>query len=139
VPERILGIDLGDRWVGLALSDPLGLTAQPLGVIDLEKEGLIGRLGEIVEARGVAQLVLGLPRNMDGSLGPKAKEALELADRLKQELKLPVFTWDERLSTARAERALSQAQVSIPKRKKHVDAVAAQLILQAFLDSRRQA
>ena len=136
---RILGIDLGDRWVGLALSDPLGLTAQPLGVIDLDKEELVERLGALVEAHGVAELVVGLPRNMDGSVGPKAEEALALADRLQEELELPVSTWDERLSTARAERALSQAEVSVPKRKKLVDAVAAQLILQAFLDSRRQA
>lgn len=137
--QRILGIDLGDRWVGLALSDPLGITAQSLGVIDRQMQDLIERLRQLVKAHQVAQVVVGLPKNMDGSLGVKAKEALELARRLKEELALPVVTWDERLSTVRAERALKQGEVSIFKRKKHVDAIAAQLILQAFLDAHRQA
>ncbi len=135
---RILGMDLGEKRVGLALSDPLHVSAQPLGIIKLEKEELLDKLRQLVAAHGITRVVVGLPKNMDGSLGTKATEALALAQRLRDELKLPVVTWDERLSTVRAERALRQAGLSHGKRKKRIDTVAAQLILQSFLDAHRR-
>ena len=136
--ERILALDLGARRIGLAVSDELGWTAH--GLATLERVGPkkdIARLREIVTEQNVRKLVVGLPRNMDGSLGPQARLVLEFIETLKNKLRLEVIPWDERLTTQAAERVLIEADMSRAKRRKKVDQVAAVLILQGYLDSRR--
>ena len=136
--ERILALDLGARRIGMAVSDELGWTAH--GLATLERVGPkkdIVRLREIVAEQNVRKLVVGLPRNMDGSLGPQARLVLEFIETLKNKLRLEVIPWDERLTTQAAERVLIEADMSRAKRRKKVDQVAAVLILQGYLDSRR--
>jgi putative Holliday junction resolvase len=136
--ERILAMDLGARRIGLAVSDELGWTAH--GLSTLERIGPkkdIARLREIIAEYHVRKLIVGLPRNMNGSLGPQANLALEFIEQLKTKLKLDVIPWDERLTTQAAERVLIEADMSRAKRRKTVDRVAAVLILQGYLDSRR--
>ena len=133
---RTLGVDLGDRAVGLALSDPLGLTAQ--GLPTMERKGDradVATLHGLCTEREVTRVVLGLPRNMNGSEGPRAAKSRAFALRLREEIALPVFLWDERLSTAEAERILIAADVSRRKRKTLIDRLSAQVILQGYLDA----
>ncbi|MBM4287955.1 MAG: Holliday junction resolvase RuvX [Deltaproteobacteria bacterium] len=137
---RILGLDLGAKRIGLALSDALGLTAQGLTV--LQRRGGERDLDQVVELAGkheVQEIVLGLPRHLDGRLGDAAVEVLAWAEALRERLGIPVHTWDERLTTLQAERVLIQADVSRRKRRLVIDKLAAVLILQAFLDARREA
>lgn len=136
VPGRTLGVDLGDRAVGLALSDPLGLTAQ--GLPTMERKGDradSASLALLCRDREVTRLVIGLPRNMDGSEGPRAAKSRAFAKRLHEALGLPVYLWDERLSTAEAERVLIEADVSRKRRKTLIDRLSAQVILQGYLDA----
>ena len=136
---RALGIDVGAVRVGLALSDPLGLTAQPLAVVRrTTPERDLGAIGEIAEKHEVDTLVIGLPINMDGSEGPAA-EAARLFGRLLAPLNLPVEFVDERLSTVVAEAALLEADVRRDKRRQVRDKVAAAVILQTWLDQRARA
>ncbi|RMG44514.1 MAG: Holliday junction resolvase RuvX [Acidobacteria bacterium] len=134
---RILGVDVGTRTLGLALSDEGGTVAMPLSVI--RRSGLrrdIADLARLVREREVTEIVVGLPLGLDGAPGAMAEEARVVADRLAEATGLPVHRWDERLSTVAAERALLEADLSRRKRKRVVDKVAAALILQAFLDRR---
>lgn len=133
---RILGIDFGDRWIGLALSDPGGIIASPLDVLDGEA-ALRDALGRLVREKEIERLVVGLPVNMDGTLGPRAKRTLLFKERLEKEWSLPVDTWDERLTTIQAENALRQGTLSGAKRRMRVDKVAAQILLQSYLDRQR--
>ncbi|WP_003541932.1 Holliday junction resolvase RuvX [Desulfotomaculum nigrificans] len=134
---RVMGLDVGDKTIGVALSDPLGWTAQALEVIrrgdNLDKD--LNRLAEIVQEYQVEQILVGLPKNMNGTLGPQGEKVLAFIERLKERINLPVKTWDERLSTVAAERALLEADVSRSKRKKVIDKMAAAVILQGYLDS----
>ncbi len=135
---RILGIDFGEKRIGLAISDPLGFTAQ--GINTLPHTGLknvIEALAEVCRQHEVREIVIGLPVNMNGSLGPKAKEILELVPRLEKKLDLPVKTWDERLSTRQVGRLMIEGGVSREERKKKSDRLAAVLILQSYLESKR--
>jgi putative Holliday junction resolvase len=137
---RILGIDYGHRRVGLALSDPLGITAQGYGVLENRGERpLLEEIGERIREKDVHAIVIGLPKGLDGSLGKKAAEVLRFAGRLREEFGLPVTCWDERLSTREAERRLLEAGLSHKKRKKKLDVMAAQLILQSFLEAKGHA
>ncbi len=131
-----LGIDLGDRTIGLAVSDGLGLTAQ--GLDTLERHGGqrdVDALRAVCAEREIARIVVGLPRNMDGTEGPRALKTRAFAARIHEALQLPVFLWDERLTSAEAERLLIAADVSRKKRAAVIDKLAAQLILQGWLDS----
>ncbi|GAB4260194.1 Holliday junction resolvase RuvX [Thermincola ferriacetica] len=132
---RVLGLDVGTKRIGVAVSDPLRLTAQGLTVIKRGEE--LTELPRIIEQMEVSEIVVGLPKNMDGSLGPKAQEILELTEKLRETLQLPVHTYDERLTTVAAERILLEADLSRAKRRQVVDKTAAVLILQGYLDSRR--
>ncbi len=135
---KILGLDVGHKRIGVALSDELGWTAQPyttLGRKGLAKD--LSALREIVEREGVAEIVVGLPRNMNGSEGPQARKARRFAEEVRRALGLPVVEWDERLSSVAAERVLIEADVSRKKRRGQVDKLAAVLILQGYLDSDR--
>lgn len=140
----VVGLDFGERRIGVAVSDTRGLTAQPVRAIERSATGGlaedIGRIREIVEARKAERIVVGLPLNMDGSVGPAARRARRFANRLARETGLAVVLQDERLTTTEAERSLLLADESRARRRELRDAVAAALILQAYLDSqaRRQ-
>ena len=134
---RVLGIDFGVRRHGLAVSDPLGYTAQPAGVVSRKgKDPGLGEIAEVIEEKEVALIVVGLPFHMDGRPGDHHDEVLAFVGLLEERFGLPVRTIDERLTTVQAERALDQMGLSRKKRKARVDQMAAQLILQAWLDSR---
>jgi putative Holliday junction resolvase len=131
---RVLGIDFGEKRLGLALSDESRTLASPLAVYERKDiQSDLRFLGDLIARYQIAEIVLGLPLNMDGSLGPKAQQALEFKRALEESLKLPVHTFDERLTTAEAERALLEANMSRRKRKARRDALAAVLILQGYL------
>ena len=132
---RILGLDIGSKRTGVAISDELGITAQPLETIDSKD---IERVINLIEEYKVEELVVGLPLNMNGSQGPKAREVISATDSLKGKLSIPVRMWDERLTTVGIEKELIRADVSRRKRRKSIDKLAAQLILQGYLDSRRR-
>ncbi len=133
---RVLGLDVGSKTIGIAVSDELGIIAQ--GVSTLKRKGLqqdIAELRTIVENKGIEKIVIGLPKNMNDTLGPSAKMVLSFMGVLKRAVSVPIVTWDERLSTVAAERVLIEADMSRKKRKRVVDKVAALLILQGYLDS----
>jgi putative Holliday junction resolvase len=136
---RILALDVGEKRIGLAVSDPLGITAQGLEVLSRrDPQTDLARLVEVARKWGVQEIVLGLPRHLDGRPGQAVPEILELARQLKEALGVQVVTVDERLTTAQAERVLLQADVSRRRRRQVVDQLAAVLILQGYLDSRGQ-
>ena len=135
--ERCLGLDLGDKRIGLALSDALGWTAGPLPTltrVGWKKD--LAALRSLISAHEVRRIVIGLPLRMDGLEGERARRTRDFVDRLRSALPIPVETWDERLTTVEAERALLQADLRREKRRKVVDSVAAILILQGYLDYR---
>lgn len=132
-----MGIDFGDRSIGIAISDPMGWTAQGIEVIhQSRKNPPINRLGELIKEYEVSKIVLGLPRRMDGTLGDRAEKSKIFAEELELEFSLPVELWDERFSTVSAERALLEADTRRDKRKKVIDKVAAVIILQNYLDAK---
>jgi putative Holliday junction resolvase len=135
---RILALDVGTKRIGLAVSDPLGITAQGLGVLERKDwDRDLARLLEIARPYQVQEVLVGLPRHMDGRPGEMAEEILALARALAEALGARVATWDERLSTVEAERVLIQADMSRKRRRRVVDKVAASIILQAYLDGRQ--
>jgi putative Holliday junction resolvase len=133
--KRLLGIDLGKARVGLAISDELGMLAHPLETFSVQqKNALIERVAEIAREKEVECVVVGLPRNMDGSMGPAATETLAFVDQLRAKLSCAIVTWDERLTTVAAHRVLREAGRSTRTTRGQVDQVAAQMILQGYLD-----
>lgn len=133
---RILAIDYGKKRFGLAISDPLGFTAQGLPTLASQgRKSDLEKIAQVVRENEVEKIVVGLPRKMDGTLGQAAEEVLAFVEELKRDLGLRIITWDERLSTKRAEREMISADLSRSKRKRSRDKVAAQLILQSFLDA----
>jgi putative holliday junction resolvase len=134
---RVIGLDLGDKWIGIARSDESARIAYPLEVV-AGVESAFARLESLISEEGVVRIVLGLPRNMDGSLGPKAREALRFAEALRARFPVPVETWDERLSTVEAERYLRDAEVPRRRWKERVNQVAAQIVLQSYLDRKNR-
>lgn len=136
---RIGGLDVGDKTIGVALSDELGWMASGLEVIRRRAlEGDLARLGEIARQYGVELWVVGMPRNMNGTYGPRADLTRQFIEALRDRVGLPVETWDERLTTVAAERVLLEADVSRAKRRKVIDKMAAAVILQGYLDSRQR-
>lgn len=135
---RIMGLDYGDKTIGVALSDEMGWTAQALTVIRrTSKAEDLKKIAALTESHQVEEIVVGFPKNMNASIGPRARLCMRFADTLEQTLGFPVQLWDERLSTAMAERSLIEADVSRKKRKQVVDQIAAAVILQGYLDSRK--
>ena len=131
-------MDPGTKRVGLAVSDPTGTIAQALTTISAEpRPSLAVRVAEIARERDAEAIVVGLPRRMDGSFGPEAKAARVLAAEIRRESRLPVELVDERLTTAAAERSLIEGGVRREKRRASIDRVAAALLLQSHLDSKR--
>ena len=129
----ILGIDFGRVRIGLAISDELRLLAHPLETIPANKDSG-KRIAEIVRERKIDKVVVGIPRQMDGEIGTAATQALEFATKLRAQLPCEVQTWDERLTTVAANRALRDAGRKTRDTRKFVDQVAAQMILQSYLD-----
>lgn len=133
---RILGLDIGDRTIGVAVSDPLGFTAQ--GITTIRRKGEkrdIKELKDICEKYNIELVVSGLPKNMNGTLGSQSEKVMKFCEVIKEYIKLPVEMWDERLTTAAANRAMIEGDLSRAKRKKIVDKMAATYILQGYLDS----
>jgi putative holliday junction resolvase len=140
LPRRapLLGLDLGTKTIGVAVSDPDRSIASPLTVLARRKFTTdAAALGELARSRAAGGIVLGLPRNMDGSEGPRAQSTRAFARNIAGTLGLPVMLWDERLSTVAAERALLEADTSRRRRAEVIDQVAAGIILQGFLDRLR--
>lgn len=133
---RIMGLDLGEKTIGIAMSDPMALTAQPLLVIRRSKKEM-EELNRIIIEYGVEEMVLGYPKNMNGTLGERARLSEAFAKVLEDKFSLPIKLWDERLSTVGASRVLLEADISRAKRKKVIDKMAAVFILQGYLNSLR--
>lgn len=136
---RILGLDFGSRTVGVAVSDELLLTAQGVETIERKDENKLrktcARIEALIEEYGVAELVLGFPKNMNNTEGERAEKTKEFQEMLKRRTGLPVILWDERLTTVAAEQVLMESGVRRENRKAVIDKVAACLILQGYLDS----
>jgi putative Holliday junction resolvase len=133
---KILGLDIGEKRIGIAISDELGYTAQGMRVMN--RSGLaddLTVLRELIKETEATEVVVGLPKNMDGTLGESAQKVLSFAKKMEEFLSLPVILWDERWTTAEATRLLVDADISRSKRRKVVDKLAAVLILQGYLDS----
>lgn len=133
---RILALDHGTKRIGVAVSDELKMIASPLEFIPAEEaEPAMRRLLEILKDKEVEQIVVGMPRNMDGSYGPAAEKVKEFVAQIRAVTQVPVRTWDERLTSAQANRVMIEANVRRDKRKEKVDAMAAAVLLQSFLDA----
>jgi len=133
---KVLGLDIGEKRIGVAVSDELGYTAQGMQVlIRKELDEDLAALKELIEAAEVTEVVVGFPKNMDGSVGESAQNVLSFVKKMEESLTIPLILWDERWTTAEATRVLLQADLSRKKRRKVVDKLAAVLILQGYLDS----
>lgn len=136
---RVMGLDYGSKTVGVAISDPLGITAQGIETIHRKAENklrqTLARIEELAKEYEVEKLVLGFPKNMNNTIGDRAEKSLELKEMLERRTGLPVIMWDERLTTVEAERTLMESKVRREDRKKYVDKIAAVFILQGYLDS----
>lgn len=135
---RIMGLDVGDKTIGVAVSDLMGLTAQGVKTIKrVGKKKDIEALKEIIKERQVNKIVSGLPKNMNGTLGPQGEKVIKFCELLEEETGIKIEYWDERLSTVAAERTLIQGNVRRENRKGVIDMVAAAIILQGYLDRQR--
>ena len=135
-----MGLDYGSKTIGVAISDPMGLTAQGLEIIRREEENKLRkslrRIEELVQEYQGEEIVLGFPKNMNNTIGERAEKSLQLKETLERRLGLPVVMWDERLTTVEADRTLIEAGVRRENRKKYVDMIAAVFILQGYLDAK---
>lgn len=139
---RIMGLDFGSKTVGVAISDPLGLTAQGIEIIRREQENklrrTLARIEALIAEYQVTEIVLGFPKNMNNTIGDRAEKSLAFKEMLERRTGLPVVMWDERLSTVSANRTLMESGVRRENRKEYVDMIAAVYILQGYLDSRER-
>ena len=137
---RIMGMDYGEKTIGIAVSDPFGWTAQGVEIIRRKDENNLKesmeRIKELIEQYDVKKIVLGFPKNMNNTLGVRAEKTLEFKEKLEKRFSIEVILWDERLSTKAAESILLEADISRSKRKKVIDKMAAVYILQGYLDSK---
>lgn len=137
---RIMGLDYGSKTVGVAVSDPMLITAQGLEIIRRKDENklrqTLARIEEIIAEYEVGEIVVGFPKNMNNSVGDRGELSLEFKDKLERRTGLPVFMWDERLSTVEADKVMMDAGVRRENRKDFVDKIAATIILQGYLDRR---
>jgi putative Holliday junction resolvase len=135
-----MGLDFGSKTVGVAVSDPLGITAQGVEIVRRKSENklrqTLARIQELTQEYQVTELVLGYPKNMNGTEGPRCEKTKEFKELLEKRTGLPVTLWDERLTTVAADRAMMEAGLDFEKRKEHVDEIAAILILQGFMDAK---
>ena len=133
---RRVALDVGERRIGLAVSDELGMVASPVRTIDIKRERLDGLIKAINQYDPV-EIIIGMPTGMSGREGPQAEETRTFAGRLAEHIDVPITYWDERLTTFAADQALTESGYRTKRRKQMVDAVAASLILQSYLDSLR--
>ena len=136
---RLMGLDYGSKTVGVAVSDPLGLTAQGVETVWRKQENKLrqtmARIEELISEYQVERIVLGYPKNMNNTIGERAEKSLEFQQMLERRTGLPVIMWDERLTTVEANRTLMEASVRRENRKQYMDKLAAVFILQGYLDS----
>ena len=136
--ERIIGLDFGSKTTGVAVSDPFGWTAQGVEIIRRKEENklrkTLARIEELVKEYGASRIVLGLPKNMNNSLGDRAEKSLAFKEMLERRTGLPVVMWDERLTTVAADRTMMEAGIRREHRREYVDEIAAVFILQNYLD-----
>ncbi len=136
---RILGLDFGSKTVGVAVCDPLGITAQGVEIIRRKDENklrqTLARIEELVKEYEVEKIILGLPKNMNNTSGERVDKTMEFKAMLERRTGLPVVMWDERLTTVAADRIMMDAGIRREQRKDYVDMIAAELILQGYLDS----
>ncbi len=133
--ERLMGLDVGDKTIGIAISDLLGFTSQ--GITTIRRKGIktdIIELKSLIEEYSVDKLVIGLPKNMNNTIGPQGEKVIKFTEKIKQKIDIEMVFQDERLSTVSAERMLISADVRRDKRKQVIDQVAATYILQAYMD-----
>lgn len=137
---RIMGLDFGSKTVGVAVSDPLLITAQGIEIIRRKDENklrqTLARIEELIVEYEVSEIVLGLPKNMNDTIGDRAELSLEFQDKLERRTGLPVTMWDERLTTVAADKVMMEAGIRREHRKEYVDKIAASFILQGYLDYR---
>lgn len=133
--KRVLGIDCGDVRVGVAVSDELGFMAHPLETIDVRRTKAVARIAELAAERDVETIIVGMPRNMNGTHGPASEKATKFAAELRAALPCMIITWDERLTTVSAQRSLQEAGRKAKDQKNIIDQAAAQVILQSWLDA----
>ncbi len=134
---RILGLDVGSRRIGLAISDPLGITAQGLETLQRQnKRSDFAQLEQVIRDYQVAEIVIGLPLRMTGAAGTQAEKMQGFAEEIRRRFRLPVHLWDERLTSVQANRLLRETDMSIKRRGQVVDRMAAVLILQSWMDAR---
>ncbi|MCK9556007.1 Holliday junction resolvase RuvX [bacterium] len=132
---KFLGVDFGHKRVGLAVSDDLNITAQGLGFVHFtDIDQFINHLAQLIENKGITSIVIGNPVNMSGKDSPGSRKVKDLAEKINKELNINVNLWDERLTTVSAQRILISANITRKKRKEKVDSLAAQIMLQNFLD-----
>lgn len=135
---RIMGLDFGSKTVGVAISDPLLITAQGIEIIRRKEENklrqTLARIEELIEEYQVTEIVLGLPKNMNDSEGPRAALSREFKDKLERRTGLTVTLWDERLTTVEADNIMIEAGIRRENRKEYVDMIAAQLILEGYME-----
>ena len=136
---RYMGLDVGDKTIGVAMSDEIGLTANPVTVISrtgsLKRE--IGEIRRLVQENGIGRIVVGMPFMLDGSVGIQAEKVQAFVENLRRRITVPVVTWDERLTTAEVERILIASDQSREKRKKVIDKMAAAVILRSYMDRQK--
>ncbi|MEH7012209.1 Holliday junction resolvase RuvX [Neobacillus niacini] len=136
---RIMGLDVGSKTVGIAISDELGWTAQGLKTLKIDEEKNkfgFDEIGQLIKEYGISQVVIGMPKNMNGTIGPRGEASKRYAEEIENQFSVSTILWDERLTTMAAERVLLEADVSRKKRKKVIDKMAAMMILQGYLDSK---
>ena len=138
---RIMGLDFGSKTVGVAISDPLLITAQGITIIRRKEENklrqTLAQIEELIQEYEVTEIVLGNPKNMNDTLGERSKLSEEFKEKLERRTGLPVMLWDERLTTVAADKAMMEAGIRREHRKEHVDRIAATFILQGYLDYRK--
>ena len=135
---RVLALDLGDRRIGMAISDPLRHTARPLMTLErVSRTRDMETIREVIAEQEVAMIVVGMPLSMDGSRGRRARITETFIDRVRGAMRIPVYEWDERLTTVQAERVLIEGNMRRERRREVIDQVAAVIILQSFLDAKR--
>lgn len=135
--EKILGLDIGDKWIGVAVSDLLGITAQPLVTIKRKSnKQAYEDIYNLIKENNIAKVVVGLPKNMNNTLGPQSEKVLKFSEKLKNKYGVEIIYIDERMTTISANRILIEGEVRRENRKQYVDKIAATYILQTYLDSK---
>ncbi|WP_296126521.1 Holliday junction resolvase RuvX [uncultured Anaerococcus sp.] len=134
---RIMGLDVGDKTIGIALSDPMFITSQPFETIKRKKAKFdIDRIEEIINEKDVSTLIVGLPKNMNNTIGPQAMKVMSFVDLIKKRIDIEIIYQDERMTTLESEAVLIDMSVRRENRKEHIDKIAASFILQSYLDRR---